>query len=91
MAGRTLKEVLAAEEQTAKRERGSRPVFFAGAFRETPVYQRASLAAGFRLDGPAVVEEFGSTTVVFPGQQLEVDAHGILIVRPARQAPEAVR
>ena len=37
--------------------------------------------AGFRLDGPAVVEEFGSTTVVFPGQSLEVDEHGILIVR----------
>jgi N-methylhydantoinase A len=70
---------------------GSRPVFFAGAFRETPVYQRGSLAAGFRLDGPAVVEEFGSTTVVFPGQHLEVDAHGILIVRPARRALEAVR
>jgi N-methylhydantoinase A len=69
----------------------SRPVFFAGAFRETPVYQRGSLAAGVRLDGPAVVEEFGSTTVVFPGQHLEVDAHGILIVRPARRAPEAVR
>ena len=53
--------------------------------------ERASLPAGFRLDGPAVIEEFGSTTVVFPGQRLEVDAHGILIVRPARRAPEAVR
>ena len=30
-------------------------------------------APGFRIDGPAVVEEFGSTTVVFPGQWLEVD------------------
>jgi N-methylhydantoinase A len=70
---------------------GSRPVFFAGAFRKTPIHQRASLRAGFRLDGPAVVEEFGSTTVVFPGQQLEVDAHGILIVRPARRTPEAGR
>jgi N-methylhydantoinase A len=29
------------------------------------------------------VEEFGSTTVLFPGQQLEVDPHGILVVRPA--------
>jgi N-methylhydantoinase A len=72
-------------------KRDSRPVFFAGAFRETPIYQRASLPAGFRLDGPAVVEEFGSTTVVFPGQRLEVDVHGILIVRPARQTPEPVR
>jgi len=72
-------------------KRGSRSVFFAGAFRETLIYQRASLPAGFRLDGPAVVEEFGSTTVVFPGQRLEVDVHGILIVRPARRTPEAVR
>jgi N-methylhydantoinase A len=38
-----------------------------------------------------MVEEFGSTTVVFPGQRLEVDVHGILIVRPARRTPEAVR
>jgi N-methylhydantoinase A len=70
---------------------GSRPVYFSGAFRETPIYQRATLPAGFRLEGPAVVEEFGSTTVVFPGQQLEVDAHGILIVRRARTGAEAVR
>jgi N-methylhydantoinase A len=60
-----------------------RPVYFDGAFRDTPVYDRAVLPPGFRLDGPAVVEEFGSTTVVFPGQTLEVDPHGILIVRPA--------
>jgi N-methylhydantoinase A len=28
-----------------------------------------------------VVEEFGSTTVVFPGQALTVDPYGIMIVR----------
>ena len=67
---------------------GTRPVYFNGAFRETPIYERQSLPAGFRLEGPAVVEEFGSTSVVFPGQQLEVDGHGILIVRPARRAKE---
>jgi len=70
---------------------GSRPVYFGGAFDETPIYQRAALPAGFRLEGPAVVEEFGSTTVVFPGQQLEVDAHGILIVRRARTGAEAMQ
>ncbi len=62
-----------------------RPVYFDGAFRDTPVYDRATLPPGLRLDGPAVVEEFGSTTVVFPGQHLDVDPHGILIVR-SRQA-----
>lgn len=65
----------------ARRE--MRPVWFGGAFRDTPVYDRAVLPPGWRLERPAVVEEFGSTTVVFPGQVLEVDAHGILIVRPA--------
>lgn len=64
-------------------QRSHRQVYFNGAFVETPVYQRSSLGAGFTLDGPAVVEEFGSTTVVFPGQRLDVDPHGILIVRPA--------
>jgi N-methylhydantoinase A len=69
---------------------GSRPVYFNGSFRETPIYERTSLPAGFRLNGPAVIEEFGSTTVVFPGQSLTVDEHGVLIVRPARAAAEVV-
>src|SRR5207237_374047 len=43
-----------------------RPVYFEGAFRDTPIYDRADLPAAFRLDGPAVVEEFGSTTVRSP-------------------------
>jgi N-methylhydantoinase A len=59
-----------------------RPVYFDGQYRDTPIYDRAVLPPGHRLEGPAVVEEFGSTTVIFPGQSLEVDPHGILIVRP---------
>jgi N-methylhydantoinase A len=71
--------------------RSVRPVYFDGAFRDTPIYDRAVLPGGFQLDGPAVVEEFGSTTVVFPDQQLEVDPHGILIVRSAGAISEVVR
>jgi N-methylhydantoinase A len=71
--------------------RSVRPVYFDGAFRDTPVYDRAVLPGGFQLDGPAVVEEFGSTTVVFPCQRLEVDPHGILIVRSAGAISEVVR
>jgi N-methylhydantoinase A len=61
--------------------RATRPVYFAGIFRDTPVFDRAALGPGHRLDGPAIVEEFGSTSVVFPGQFLIVDPHGILIIR----------
>jgi N-methylhydantoinase A len=61
--------------------KGARPVFFDGGWVDTPIYDRAVLPAGHRLDGPAVIEEFGSTTVVWPGQWLEVDPHGIMLVR----------
>jgi N-methylhydantoinase A len=61
--------------------KGARPVFFEGRWVDTPIYDRAALPAGHRLDGPAVIEEFGSTTVVWPGQWLEVDPHGIMLVR----------
>jgi N-methylhydantoinase A len=67
----------------------SRPVYFDGKFRDTPVFERGALAAGAKLDGPAIVEEFGSTTVVFPGQHLGVDAHGILIIRAAGKTAAA--
>jgi N-methylhydantoinase A len=61
----------------------SRPVYFEGEFRDTPVFARATLGSGFQLEGPAIVEEFGSTTVVFPGQHLTVDPHGVLIIKTA--------
>jgi N-methylhydantoinase A len=63
-----------------------RPVFFGDGFADTPVYDRASLPSGHRLPGPAVVEEFGSTTVVFPGQVLTVDPHGILVIHATAHA-----
>ena len=67
--------------------KGTRPVYFDGGFVATPIWDRATLLPGFAFDGPAVVEEFGSTTVVFPGQHLEVDPHGILIVRAKDATP----
>jgi len=70
--------------------RTRRLVYFDGAFRETPIYERGALPPGMRIEGPSVIEEFGSTTVVFPGQSLEIDPHGILIVRRGRTTPEAV-
>src|SRR5262249_12262878 len=57
---------LAARGASTPARKSLRPVYFDGAFHDTPVYERAVLPSGFRLEGPAVVEEFGSTTVVFP-------------------------
>jgi N-methylhydantoinase A len=44
----------------------------------TPVLVRNSLPVGFRLEGPAVVEEFGATTLLGPADRLEVGALGEL-------------
>jgi N-methylhydantoinase A len=75
----------------ARPRQGMRPAYFGGAFRDTPIYDRTTLPAGFCLDGPAVVEEFGSTTVVFPSQRLEVDERGILIVQRSDSSNKASR
>jgi N-methylhydantoinase A len=51
----------------------SRPVFFAAAgLIDTPVYDRYALPAGFRGIGPAVLEEYGSTTIVWPGDAFAI-------------------
>jgi len=44
-----------------------RQVRFEGRWLATPVYQRASLGRGDILPGPAIVEDYGATTVVNPG------------------------
>jgi N-methylhydantoinase A len=40
----------------------------------TPVYQRAELSAGQEIVGPAVVDQLDSTSLVYPGYRLRVDA-----------------
>jgi len=72
----------ALEAKAVAKPETTRAVYFNQAFVETAIYERAALGPGGRIDGPAIIEEFGSTTVVFPGQYLDVDAHGILIIRP---------
>ena len=50
---------------------------------ECPVYAREKLQAGHQLKGPALVEEWNSTVLVLPGQGLNVDAYGNLILEVA--------
>jgi len=55
-----------------------RPVWFAGAPHDCPVWERERLPERAVLAGPAIVEEFGATTVVLPGWTGGVDVHGNL-------------
>jgi len=49
-------------------------------FIDTPVYRRAELAAGAQLEGPAIVEEAASTTVLLAQDRLQVVPTGELII-----------
>jgi N-methylhydantoinase A len=55
-----------------------RPVWFDGAPHDCPVWERERLPERAVLRGPAVVEEFGATTVVPPGWHGVIDEHGNL-------------
>src|SRR5262249_28673092 len=82
---------LAARGASTPARKSVRPVYFDGAFRDTPVYERVALTAGFRLEGPAGVGGVGSTPVGLSAPYLHVDPHGILIIRSAQGKSEGVR
>jgi N-methylhydantoinase A len=62
----------------ADARRGERAVHFEREFHSVPVYERDRLPAGAAFDGPAVVEEMGSTTVVPAGWRGTVGPWGEL-------------
>ncbi len=59
---------------------GVRRVVYATGALDTPVYVREALCAGDRIDGPALIEEAASVTVLAPHHRLEVTASGHLVV-----------
>ena len=61
----------------------SRPVYFAERGRriDTPVYRRSELPVGFKAGGPAIVEEYGSTTVVGPNDHFAIGELGEIRLR----------
>jgi N-methylhydantoinase A len=47
---------------------------------DCPVHQREKMAVGIELVGPAVVQEYASTTLLFPGDRLRMVASGELLI-----------
>jgi 5-oxoprolinase (ATP-hydrolysing)/N-methylhydantoinase A len=54
--------------------KGKRKVFFGTEYVDATVYNRYALSAGERIEGPAIIEERESTTVIPPTDTVEVDA-----------------
>jgi N-methylhydantoinase A len=53
---------------------------YVGAWRDTPIYQRDDLLPGHAFQGPAVVEQSDTTTLVESDMNVRVDAAGNLLV-----------
>jgi N-methylhydantoinase A len=55
--------------------KNTRPAYFpeSGGYVETAVYDRYRFRAGMELEGPAIIEERESTTVIGPGARIIVD------------------
>jgi len=59
---------------------GTRQVYFDGGFRDTRIYDRARLRCGDTFEGPAIVSEYSSATILPPGDVLNVDGLRNLVI-----------
>ncbi|HEY7355775.1 MAG TPA: hypothetical protein VH590_04880, partial [Ktedonobacterales bacterium] len=62
-------------QPAADAQTDERPVFFedSGAFQPTPIYQRERLLPGNVISGPAIIEQYDTTTLLPSGWQASVD------------------
>jgi N-methylhydantoinase A len=78
-----LRAVPTGERSPCAAHTGTRPVYFGevDGFVSSKVYDRYALRVGNVIDGPAIIEEVDSTTVVHPGHEAEVGQFGVLMLR----------
>jgi len=60
----------------------TRPAYFDGAWIDVRHVDRSRLAVGARVEGPAIIRQYDTTTVLLPRHFAEVDAHGNLLIWP---------
>jgi N-methylhydantoinase A len=60
----------------------TRLCWFGGNWVDTPNYDRTRLSLGARIEGPAIIRQYDTTTVVLPRHYAEVDSHGNLLIWP---------
>jgi N-methylhydantoinase A len=59
---------------------GERQVWFDGKWHATNIYARDRLPIGGKFNGPAIVEQMDTTIVIEPGNIVEVDCDGNLLI-----------
>lgn len=62
-------------------------VYMDGNFHVASIYDRAKLQAGNLIEGPAIITEMDSTTLVLADCQAEIHETGVILIRPAPTPP----
>ncbi|WP_300726907.1 hydantoinase/oxoprolinase family protein [Pseudomonas sp.] len=70
---------LAPAQQPAKAN-ASRKVRFEEGWIDTPVYERETLLQNHVIEGPAIIEESASVTILRPDQRIRVNEYGYMLV-----------
>jgi len=88
-------EVAAGGESPDAAQRYEREAWFrvGGELVQVPTryYERSALRAGNRLEGPAIVNQYDSTTVVPPGLSAHVDRFGNIVIAISELRPDMAR
>jgi N-methylhydantoinase A len=56
------------------------PVHLASGVTQVPLYDRATLGAGDKIEGPAIISQLDATTLVLPGWTGEVHPSGAILL-----------
>lgn len=60
----------------------TRPAYFDGGWHDTPHYDREKLGVGAEVEGPAIIRQYDTTTVLLPGHYAEIDPSGNILIWP---------
>ena len=71
---------LAGSRDPAAATTGKREIYFHNEAVPSDIYDRQKLRPGDTVEGPAIVEQLDSTTVIWPGQVASVDPYSNLIL-----------
>ena len=78
-----MREIASSAGDLTTALKATRPAYFveSGGIVDCSIYDRYKLQPGFEVQGPAIVEEVDSTTVIHPGYRAVVDKSGNLFIK----------
>jgi N-methylhydantoinase A len=72
--------LVAPYHESERGQHGTRAVIFTVEPVDTPIFLRSGFKSGDCLKGPAVIEEMGATILVYPGDTMQVNEFGHLVI-----------